>query len=175
MRRLVAGFMHERPGEAPAARGRRADACIHGGLRWEALKPTLRGTVPCDRGAITDDAEASAGYIQAGHLVQANPASLCLAVLGGCPRGKRTRTVARSRGALPSEGRSQMHAAPATNRPSGPAPVAPSYVSSKGHRAASPGGDGFTGTRRMEPASRAREARSVARQCWHAEHVSTCQ
>ena len=35
--RLVARFVYERPGKAPAARGRRADTRVHSGLRREAL------------------------------------------------------------------------------------------------------------------------------------------
>ena len=89
MRRLVARFMYERPGEAPATRGRRADTSIHGGLRGEALQPPLRGAVPRNRRAIADDAEAPAGYVQAGHFFQANPASLCLAILGGGAQGQK--------------------------------------------------------------------------------------
>ena len=88
VRRLIAGFMHERPGEAPTARGCRTDARIHGCLRGEALQPALRGTVPHDRGAVAYHAEPPARDVQAGHLIQADTACLCLAVLGGRAQGQ---------------------------------------------------------------------------------------
>ena len=84
---LVAGFVYKRPGKAPSACCRCADACIHGGLSREALKPALRSAVPRDRWTIANDAQAAARDVQVSQGFQTDPARVSLAVLRRGPGG----------------------------------------------------------------------------------------